>query len=97
MIRQVLDTNFQQNINHIQLGDITMQVLYVFWILRQPGWSKLLLPTITKIVNESLSSGILPTDMNKAILKPVLRKPSLDSEVLKIYRLITNLRESPYI
>jgi len=52
----------------------------------------ILLPTITKIVNESFSSGLFPTDMKKALVKPVLKKPSLDSDVLKNYRPISNLQ-----
>jgi len=50
------------------------------------------LPTITKIVNESLSLRYFPTDMKQAPVKPVLKKPSLDSEIHKNYRIISNLQ-----
>jgi len=57
------------------------------------GQIDILLPTITKIVNESLSSGLFPTDMKKNnLVKPILKKPSLDSEVLNNYRSISNLQ-----
>ena len=50
MIRQVLDTNFQQNTNYIQLGDITMLPTESFYSF----------PPATEIVNESLSPGLFP-------------------------------------
>ena len=85
MIQQVLDTHFQQNINQIQLGVITMLPTERFnsfspateddiWklIIKSSDVTcfldtmptrlakaqiDILLPTITNIVNESLSSG----------------------------------------
>ena len=39
----------------------------------------------------NLSSGFVPTVMKTALLKPILKKPSLDSEVLNNYRPISNL------
>lgn len=50
-----------------------------------------LAPFITDIVNASLSSGKFPTDLKSAIVCPLLKKPSLDSEVLKNYRPVSNL------
>jgi hypothetical protein len=48
-------------------------------------------PCITDIVNMSLSSGTFPTDLKRALVKPLLKKPSLDPNVLKNYRPISNL------
>ena len=39
----------------------------------------------------SLSSGTFPTDLKRALVKPLLKKPSLDPNVLKNYRPISNL------
>jgi len=39
----------------------------------------ILLPTITKIVNESLSLGPFPNYMKNALVKHILKKPNLDS------------------
>ena len=50
-----------------------------------------LLPTITNIVDTSLASGFVPPDFKTAIVKPLLKKPSLDQNVLKNYRPISNL------
>ena len=50
-----------------------------------------LLPTITKIVNASLSSCTLPDSMKEALVTPLLKKASLDPEVLKNYRPVSNL------
>ena len=52
----------------------------------------ILLPTITRIVNESLSTGVFPTDMKNVLVKPILKKPNLDPDILKNYRPISNLQ-----
>ena len=53
-----------------------------------------LLPMITKIVNLSLSQGIMPPCLKKAVVVPLLKKPSLNQEVLKHFRPVSNL---PYL
>ena len=50
-----------------------------------------LLPTITEIMNASLSSGTVPSCFKHAIVIPLLKKANLDSEVLKNYRPVSNL------
>ena len=50
-----------------------------------------LLPTATIIINTSLASGFVPPDFKTAIVKPLLKKPSLDHNVLKNYHPISNL------
>ncbi len=50
-----------------------------------------LLPTITNIINASLSTGCVPKCFKKALVKPLIKKPNLDSEVLKNYRPVSNL------
>ena len=49
------------------------------------------LPTITNIINKSLTIDIVPRDLKTAIVKPLLKKPSVDKNLLKNYRLISNL------
>ena len=51
----------------------------------------ILLLTITNIINTSLTTGIVPRDLKIAIVKPLLKKPSLDKNLLKNYRPISNL------
>ena len=51
-----------------------------------------ILPVIHKIVNLSLETSRMPEILKQAILKPLLKKPSLDSNDFKNYRPISNLR-----
>ena len=53
-----------------------------------------LLPSITKIVNTSLANGYFPLELRSATVTPILKKPSLDKEVYRNYRPVSNL---PYI
>ena len=50
-----------------------------------------LLPFITKIVNISLSTNIMPVNLKEAIITPLLKKLKLDPELLKNFRPISNL------
>ena len=61
----------------------------VTWITIQLGYLNNIeqhLPAITATVNKSLSSGIFP-----AVVKPLIKKSSLEKEVLKNYRPVSNL------
>ena len=49
-----------------------------------------LLPTITNIINTSLTIGIVPRYLKTAIVKPLLKKSSLDKNLLKNYGPISN-------
>ena len=50
-----------------------------------------LVPLITDIVNESLESGTVRDVLKQAIVTPLLKKPSLDSNMLTNYRPVANL------
>ncbi|KAF7656013.1 hypothetical protein LDENG_00047490 [Lucifuga dentata] len=50
-----------------------------------------LVKQITLIVNSSLQSGIFPKALKIAVIKPLLKKNSLDPTVLSNYRPISNL------
>jgi hypothetical protein len=50
-----------------------------------------LLPFIVSIVNSSLESGIVPDRFKQAIIRPLLKKPGLDPNVLSNYRPVSNL------
>ena len=50
-----------------------------------------LIPTITDIVNSSLQDGCFPDMMKKALVLPLLKKSTLDKEILKNYRPVSNL------
>ena len=50
-----------------------------------------LTPPITHLINLSLSEGVFPTQFKQAIVKPLLKKPSLPKNDLSSYRPISNL------
>ena len=50
-----------------------------------------LLPVLTQIVNNSLASGVFPSLFKTALVKPLLKKSSLDVNILKNYRPVSNL------
>ena len=50
-----------------------------------------LLPTLTQIVNDSLLSDSFPSVFKHAVVKPLLKKPTLDHNNLKNYRPVSNL------
>ena len=50
-----------------------------------------LLPYFTRIVNDSLSTGCFPDVFKSAVICPLLKKPSLDQDILKNYRPVSNL------
>ena len=50
-----------------------------------------LLPTIMNIINTSLTTGIVPRDLKTAVIKSLLKKPSLDKNLSKNYRPISSL------
>ena len=51
----------------------------------------ILLPNITSLINKSLALGKVPACFKKALVKPLIKKSTLDPEELKNYRPISNL------
>ena len=51
-----------------------------------------LLPTITRIINLSLSTGVMPDALKVAILSPMLKKSDADFEQFHNFRPISNLK-----
>ena len=43
----------------------------------------LLVPAITKLINCSLSSGLVPSKIKQALITPLIKKPCLDPNILK--------------
>ena len=50
-----------------------------------------IIPILTNLVNQSLSSGCFPSVFKEAIVTPLLKKPTCDTECLKNYRPVSNL------
>ena len=50
-----------------------------------------LVPTITDIVNMSLRDSLMPKSLKTALIRPLLKKTGLDSDILKNYRPVSNL------
>ena len=59
------------------------------WLLREN--IGVVSPFITRIANASMQSGVFPDALKDAIVTPVLKKPSLDSNNLKNYRPVSNI------
>ena len=59
------------------------------WFMKQNIDS--FVPSITQIINESLSTGIFPTSLKNSIITPLIKKPSLDPNNFKNYRPVSNL------
>ena len=59
------------------------------WLLKE--CSALLVPTITNIVNLSLSSANFHHTLKESVISPLLKKPTLDKDELSNYRPISNL------
>ena len=50
-----------------------------------------LLPLVTSIINASLETCYVPQDFKGALIRPLLKKTSLDPDILKNYRPVSNL------
>ena len=52
-----------------------------------------IVPAITRITNTSLDEGVMPKSLKHAIVRPLLKKPSLDKDTLSSYRPVNNLTQ----
>ena len=77
-----------QKVSHQQPCYI-ISALIATWLLKE--CSSVLVPTITNIVNFSLTSGQFLSTLKESIISPLLKKPTLDKEELCNYRPISNL------
>ena len=59
------------------------------WLLKR--CSAELVPVITVMINASVTSSHVPADFKHAIVKPLLKKPTLDKDILNNYRPVSNL------
>ena len=59
------------------------------WLLKE--CLSILVPTITNIVNLSLTTSQFHPTLKESIISPLLKKPTLDKEELSSYRPISNL------
>ena len=59
------------------------------WLLKELLPS--IAPLMTDFINSSLQSGVVPDSMKSAAVTPLLEKASLDINILKNYRPVSNL------
>ena len=59
------------------------------WLLKECKAE--LVPLITDIVNMSLRESMFPKSLKTALIRPLLKKTGLDSDILKNYRPVSNL------
>ena len=60
-------------------------------LLKNSSILSVVLPTITELVNTSLSTGVFPNNLKRALVTPRLKKPGLDISVLGNYRPVSNI------
>ena len=61
------------------------------FLLKDPLILPAAMPLIVKCVNESIESGTVPESLKSSLVTPLLKKPTLDRDVLKNYRPVSNL------
>ena len=61
-------------------------------LLKDPTVLNAVLPYLTKMVNASLESGVVPKALKTALVIPHLKKQGLDPEIFKNYRPVSNLQ-----
>ena len=49
------------------------------------------MPFLTAIINKSLATSVVPACFKRAVVRPLLKRPGLDKEVLNNYRPVSNL------
>ena len=59
------------------------------WLLRQCLDHSV--PLLTAIINQSLATSVVPACFKRAVVRPLLKRPDLDKEVLNNYRPVSNL------
>ena len=59
------------------------------WMVKQ--CTNIIVPKLTYIVNLSLSTGVFPDVLKQAVITPILKKASLDTNQLKNYRPVSNI------
>ena len=64
----------------LQISSVTTSPVYI-------------VPVITRITNASLGEGVMPKSLKHAIVRPLLKKPSLDKDTLSSYRPVNNLSQ----
>ena len=62
------------------------------WLLKK--CKAKLVPLITDIVNMSLRESMIPKSLKTTLIRPLLKKTGLDSDILKNYRPVSNLHLS---
>lgn len=60
-------------------------------LLKDSKVSNAVVPSITAIINSSITSGTVPKDLKVSHVIPLIKKPGLDREIFKNYRPVSNL------
>ena len=59
------------------------------WLLKK--CSDIMVPFITSVISDSFQAGHFPSILREAVITPLIKKPSLNPNVLKNYRPVSNL------
>ncbi|XP_056001997.1 uncharacterized protein LOC130049040 [Ostrea edulis] len=60
-------------------------------LLKNSTVLSVVLPTITELVNTSLSTGVFPNELKRALVTPRLKKPGFDMRTFSNYRPVSNI------
>ena len=59
------------------------------WILKEH--LSVFLPFVTHVINTSLTTGVFPESLGRAVITPIIKKPSLDCNEFSNYRPVSNI------
>ena len=82
------DKNLQDIIQHLKSSSCSLDILPAGFFKKV---SDCMIPDLLQIVNTSLLSGVFPQAIKTAVIKPLLKKRTLDTLVMNNYRPISNL------
>jgi hypothetical protein len=60
------------------------------WLLKEH--STLFIPVLTNIINVSFATGVFPDSLKDAVISPIIEKQTLDPNILKNYRPVSNIK-----
>ena len=82
----------EDQIRNVLLGSPTKSCILDPWpTFLVKEFVDILLPSITKLVNCSMAQGFVPSSFKKAVITPLIKKPSLSRDEMKNYRPVSGL------
>ena len=86
---QIFNSNVAKIIGNLSSKSCSLDTL-PSWLIKQNLGC--LLPIISRIVNSSLVSGVFPETLKHSIITPIIKKVTIDSNILTSYRPVANIK-----